>query len=84
MNSGNGWPSSSATARGIMHIHQPLKSTSMRRCNSLLRSCSMSSSANLAKSWSYSANGALVHMKLSRLTTSPITCRCEGSCRLSI
>ena len=28
--------------------------------------------------------GALVHMKLARLTTSPMTCRCEGSCRLSI
>ena len=38
----------------------------------------------MAKSWSYSVCGALVHMKLARLTTSPITCRCDGSCRLSI
>ena len=30
MNSGSGCLSSSATWRGIMHIHQPLKSTSMR------------------------------------------------------
>ncbi len=55
----------------------------MRRCSAWLRA---SSSANgyLAKSWSYSVYGALVHMKFDRSTISPITCRCDGSCRLSI
>ena len=66
-----------------MHIHQPLKSASMRRCSSLLRESS-SASGYLEKSWSYSVFGALVHMKLARSTTSPITCRWLGSCRLSI
>ena len=48
-----------------------------------LRSSS-SLSGYLAKLWSYSVCGALVHMKFARSTTSPITCRCDGSCRLSI
>ena len=55
----------------------------MRRCSSRLRSSS-SVSGYLAKLWSYSVCGAAVHMKFDRSTISPMTCRCEGSCRLSI